>query len=194
MIRRSDESLKQQSELLLKDQYPGHDIGEGTYGLLTVFQWDSTTKLKIGRYTSFAFGTMALLGGEHRDDWVTQYPFSILWPEGQHIEGHPKSRGNIEVGNDVWVGADAMLLSGALVGDGAVVSARTVVSGAVAPYSIVAGNPMRFVRWRFPEAQRVEMLRIKWWDWPKERIGRALPALLSSDIGKFIRLVQQGEL
>lgn len=194
MIRQSDEVLKQRSEMLLRDQYPTYDIGEGSYGLLTVFQWDLSTTLKIGRYCSFSFGTLALLGGEHRDDWATQYPFSVLWPEGQHIEGHPKSRGDIEVGSDVWVGADAMLLSGASVGDGAVVSARTVVSGHVAPYAIVGGNPMRHIKWRFPEAIREELLLLKWWGWPKERIAKALPVMLNTDIERFIYLANRGEL
>ena len=44
------------------------------------------------------------------------------------IDGHPATRGDIVVGNDVWIGAEAMVTSGVTIGDGAVVAARSVVT------------------------------------------------------------------
>lgn len=181
-------------ETFLREAYPALDIGEGTYGLLSILTWDGPSKIHIGKYCSFGYNTHAFVGGEHRADWATTYPFSVLWPEGRGVEGHPASRGDVVIGNDVWVAAQATILSGSTIGDGAVVAARTLVSGAVAPYSVVGGNPMRFLRWRFPQPIREELLQIKWWDWPRERIAKALPVLLNPDIERFIYLAKRGEL
>lgn len=180
----------------LRERYPRYEFGEGTYGGLQVRTWGPTEMLRVGKFCSFSFGVEALLGGEHRADWASTFPFPALpeWPEAAEIKGHPKSAGDITIGNDVWVGAYALLLGSSVIGDGAVVAARTVVSGHVAPYAVVAGNPMRFVRWRFPEAVRAELLCIKWWDWPRARLVKALPYLLSTNVPGFLHQVEEGVL
>ena len=50
------------------------------------------------------------------------------------------------VGDDAWIGAGAAVLRGVTLGEGAVVAAGSVVTSDVAPMTIVAGNPARFVR------------------------------------------------
>jgi acetyltransferase-like isoleucine patch superfamily enzyme len=52
----------------------------------------------------------------------------------------------IRIGNNVWIGFQVCILPGVTIGDGAIVGARSVVAEDVAPGSIVAGNPARFVR------------------------------------------------
>ncbi|MDY6349961.1 MAG: hypothetical protein SPL62_05655 [Selenomonas sp.] len=34
-------------------------------------------------------------------------------------------------------------------------------------------NPARFIRWRFPEPIREALQKIRWWDWPLEKIHAA---------------------
>ncbi len=46
----------------------------------------------------------------------------------------------------VWIGKEAYLGAGSKIGSGAIVGARAVVIGAVAPNTVVAGNPAREVR------------------------------------------------
>jgi galactoside O-acetyltransferase len=46
------------------------------------------------------------------------------------------------------IGTNATILPGVTVGRGAIVGAGAVVTTDVAPYSIVAGVPAKFVRWR----------------------------------------------
>ncbi|MCM2678951.1 acyltransferase [Echinimonas agarilytica] len=53
------------------------------------------------------------------------------------------SKGGIVIGDDVWIGANCVILDGACISDGAVVGAMSLVRGNVAPYSVVAGNPLR---------------------------------------------------
>ncbi|KVH30662.1 acyltransferase [Burkholderia cepacia] len=48
----------------------------------------------------------------------------------------------------VWIGARAIISPGVRIGEGAVVGAGSVVTRDVEPYTIVAGNPARFIKER----------------------------------------------
>lgn len=171
----------------LQERFPEYRIGRGSYGDLEVRSWKEGATLEIGAYCSLAAGVRIFLGGEHRTDWVTTYPFSALWKEkaGQ-FSGHPRTRGDVIIGNDVWIGADAVITSGVTIGDGAVIGMRALVTRDVAPYTIVAGNPARPLRQRFTDDQVRRLLDIAWWNWPEERIERFLPLLLADRIDEFI--------
>ncbi|HSD39903.1 MAG TPA: glycosyltransferase [Rhodocyclaceae bacterium] len=51
----------------------------------------------------------------------------------------------VRIENDAWLGFESVVLKGVTIGRGAVVGARSVVTRDVAPYTIVAGNPARFL-------------------------------------------------
>jgi len=178
----------------LTERYPEYQIGKGTYGDLTVKAWGEGATLVVGSYSSIAEGVKVFLGGEHRIDWVTTYPFNILWDEGKGINGHPKSKGDVVIGNDVWVATDALILSGVTIGDGAVVGARAVVIKDVPPYAIVAGNPARIIKYRFDDEVVGQLLGIRWWDWDRKRIVNAIPFLLDDKPHDFISKVKEGLL
>jgi acetyltransferase-like isoleucine patch superfamily enzyme len=167
-------------------RYSGYEIGEWSYGTPEILSWGEGATIKIGRYCSFASGVEILLGGEHRVDWITTYPFNVFFREGSGITGQSRSKGDIVIGNDVWVGKDALILSGVSIGDGAVIGARSVVTGNVEPYSIVAGNPARHKKYRFSKNVIRELLSIAWWDWPLEKTKEAFPLLLSANLEDFI--------
>ena len=82
------------------------------------------------------------------------------------------NRGDIVIGNDVWIGYEAVILSGVTIGDGAIIGTRAVVTKDVPPYTIVGGVPAKPIRKRFDEKVIKELLKIKWWDWTKEKIAR----------------------
>ncbi|APR04067.1 CatB-related O-acetyltransferase [Thauera chlorobenzoica] len=171
----------------LQERFPQYAIGRGSYGDLTVRSWKEGTTLTIGAYCSIAAGVKVFLGGEHRADWVTTFPFPAIWPaDAGHITGHPRSRGDVVIGNDVWLGTEAMIMSGVTIGDGAVVGARAVVTRDVPPYAIVAGNPARIVRYRFDPVIIARLLRARWWHWSDDRIRTYLPLLLSDDPTRFL--------
>jgi len=178
------------TNIVVPKQYRSH-IGAYTYGHLNIMDWNEGSKLKIGKFCSFAKQVTILLGGEHRPDWVTMYPFSAkvfnpVWSEARTIKGHPKSKGDVIIGNDVWVGYGATILSGVTVGDGAVIGARALVTKNIAPYTIVAGVPAKFIRKRFSDKVIKELLRIKWWNWPDEKIRKNMKSLLSDNLQDFI--------
>ena len=142
--------------------------------------------MTIGAFCSISERVQIFLGGEHRVDWTTTYPFSVFWPSARHIDGHPRIRGDVHIGNDVWVGSDVMIMSGVTIGDGAVVGAGTVVTKDVPPYAVVVGNPAMVARLRFSEDIVERLLALRWWDWPDSKIEQLLPLMLSADIGPFL--------
>lgn len=164
-------------------------VGEFTYGQPQVREWGEGSRLIIGKFCSVAGNVQILLGGNHRIDWITTYPFPALsehWPNAKEIVGHPSSKGDVVIGNDVWIGSGATIMSGVSVGDGAVIGAQSLVSENVEPYTIVVGNPARMARKRFSPSQIEALLRIQWWNWPPEKIARHLPLLCSNKIDELI--------
>lgn len=160
-------------------------VGPYTYGRPKVRFPESGARLFIGRYGSIADGVEILLGGNHRTDWATTYPFPAmagLWPEASGMSGSDVSRGDVLIGHDVWLSSQAMVLSGVTIGHGAVVAARAVVTRDVPAYAIVAGNPARVVRMRFSESQVAALVASRWWLLPRERVVSLLPLLMSDRI------------
>lgn len=170
-------------------------IGRHTYGAPRLRWWGEPANLSIGSFCSIAEGVEIFLGGNHRTDWVTTYPFPVMrhWPEARAIQGHPATRGDVRIGNDVWLGAGCVILSGVTIGDGAVVAARAVVTRDVPAYAIVAGNPATVARMRFSAGQIQALQASAWWNWDADRIRAQLPRLLSSDVDGFLREAAAGD-
>jgi acetyltransferase-like isoleucine patch superfamily enzyme len=167
----------------------GYEIGDYSYGRLKIRSWGEGAGLKIGRFCSFADGVTIFLGGNHRTDWVTTYPFSDckdLWPEAAGRPSVLTTRGDVSIGSDVWIGAGATILSGVSIAHGAVVATRAVVSRDVPPYAVVVGNPATIVKLRFGEATIAALLELSWWDLPREKIASLIPLLQSSDVETVI--------
>lgn len=57
----------------------------------------------------------------------------------------------VVIGDRAWVSSHSVVLPGVTVGEGAVVAAAAVVTKDVAPYTIVGGNPARFIAERSRE-------------------------------------------
>ena len=171
------------------EQYPEFQIGVGSYGAPLVHDWHEGATLRIGAYTSIADDVHVFLGGNHRTDWVSQYPFPAFVEEANQIKGFGWTRGDVSIGNDVWLASGCTILSGVTIGDGAVVAARAVVSRDVAPYSIVAGNPARHIRFRFDAETRAALLESAWWLWPENEVRQIVHLLCSSDLSTFLAYV-----
>ena len=163
-------------------RYPNYQMGNGTYGMPEVHDWDEGSTLNIGAYCSIATGVEIFLGGHHRTDWISTFPFPAKIPEARHITDYGGSRGDVRIGSDVWICSNAMILSGVNIGHGAVVAARAVVTKDVPPYAIVAGNPARVVRYRMSEERIAALLRSQWWLLPEAQIKRLIPTLLSEQV------------
>lgn len=54
----------------------------------------------------------------------------------------------ITIHDNVWIATAAIVLPGVTIGEGAVIGAGSVVTRDVAPWSVVAGNPAKFIKKR----------------------------------------------
>ena len=127
-------------------------VGAYSYGFesMQIFSWGENINIEIGRYCSIAYGIKLFCGGNHRSDFLAQYPFGIIFPN--HFKKTNlelvKTNGDITIGNDVWIGRDVTIMSGITIGDGAVIGASSVVTKNVPHKYVALGNPARLLRRR----------------------------------------------
>ena len=139
-------------------------------------------KLIIGKFCQIASGvTFIMNGANHLQNSVSTFPFAIFgedWKDAMEGKSYP-SKGDTEIGNDVWIGFDATIMPGVKIGDGTIIGSKSVVTKDVKPYSIVGGNPAKLIRQRFSEERITELQEMKWWDWPVDKITANLNKLTS---------------
>jgi virginiamycin A acetyltransferase len=142
-------------------------------------------KLVIGKFCALARGVRFIMNGaNHQMNGFSTYPFYVFgkgWELVTPQLSDVPSKGDTVIGNDVWLGYDVLVMPGVTIGDGAIVATRSVVVSDVPPYSVVGGNPAKVIRNRFSEKVINELLAIRWWDWPVEKITRNLPAIVGAD-------------
>ncbi|HRJ70046.1 MAG TPA: CatB-related O-acetyltransferase [Beijerinckiaceae bacterium] len=171
----------------------GFDIGDFSYGAPKVRFAGMGAGLCIGKYCSIADRVDIFLGGNHRTDFVTTYPFTALpglWPEGEGLTDFTATRGDVRIGHDVWIGSGASILSGVTVGNGAVIAARAVVTRDVPPFAIVGGNPAKVIRFRFAPEIIVQLQETAWWDLPVSSVRKLVRVLQSDNMDAAIEAVR----
>jgi acetyltransferase-like isoleucine patch superfamily enzyme len=172
-------------------QQPWPNVSYGAYSYGGDVIWHkgdrANVKVTIGSYTSIAAGVEMMVGGNHRTEWASLFPFrGALGLPGAWKDGHPESRGDITIGSDVWIGRGALILSGVTVGHGAVIASRAVVTRDVAPYAMVGGVPARRIGQRFPDEQVAALLELAWWTWPEEELRAIVDLLNGADVEELI--------
>ena len=167
------------------------EVGNYTYGSdkLDIIGIESGKKVKIGKFCSIADGVTIFIGANHRVDWFTTYPFGHIheneFSKVKKDQGHPSTKGDVIIGNDVWIATKAVIMSGVKIGDGAVVGAYSIVTKDVPPYTIVAGNPAKQIRKRFDDMVINKLLELKWWDKTESEINEISDILCSNDLDKL---------
>jgi len=96
-------------------------------------------------------------------------------------QAHP-----VTIGHDVWIGHGAIILPGRTIGTGAVVGAGAVVTRDVPDYAVVAGNPARILRPRFPNDVARRLKQLAWWDWRHDALRAALPDFRRLPVEDFL--------
>ena len=166
-------------------------VGRHSYGVdrICIWSYGSDAQLSIGAFCAIADNVQVYLGGSHRVDWVTTYPFGHI---NQDIfnnfdgKGHPSTKGDVRIENDVWIASNVTIMSGVTISSGAVIANNAHVVRDVAPYSIVGGNPAQLLRYRFDRETVARLLKVAWWDWPDEKINAHVKLLCNPDIEKFL--------
>lgn len=143
-------------------------------------------KLIIGKFCSIACGTKFLMNcANHTLHSLSTYTFPLFgeeWENKMNVRDSWDNRGDITIGNDVWIGYEAVIMSGVTIGDGAIIGTRAVVTKDVSPYTIVGGSPARVLKKRFSDDIIDKLLKIKWWNWPAEKITRNLEYIQSGNL------------
>ncbi len=179
-------SEPQKSQNDFQKKYPNYTLGKNTYGLPIVYDWHESSTLQIGSYCSISSNVKIYLGGHHRMDWISTYPFPAFFDSVKHIKDYGGTNGNVIIGSDVCIYANVTILSGISIGNGAVIANGSVVTKDVADYEIVGGNPARHIKYRFNEETRCELLKTSWWDWEQQEILKISDILCSQDIGQLL--------
>jgi len=145
----------------------GSQIINVTMGKHSFCGYDCTIiNCEIGSFCSISNGVV-IGGGMHPIDWVSTSPVfyqgrdSVKKKYSNHIR-EPQKRTHI--GNDVWIGERVLIKQGIVIGHGAIIGMGSIVTKDVEPYTIVGGNPARFIRKRFAAEIVEDLLSIKFWD------------------------------
>ena len=157
-----------------------------------LYPWNND-KLIIGKFCQIAAGVEFVMNGaNHQMNAVSTFPFYTLagWDMKAPAPADMPLKGDTIIGNDVWIGQNVTILPGVHIGDGAIIGASSVVGSNVEPYTIVAGNPVQFIRKRFDEELTNLMLEWRWWDKPIEEINSLIPVLTSSDLTEVKKKVK----
>lgn len=132
--------------------------------------------VKIGSYCAFGENIRIITDNHDYNYPVMQYTFYRHYFGKEHpgvIKYPPnkeRTKGGVEIGNDVWIGHNATILSGVKIGNGAILGNGCIVTKDVEPYSIVSGIPARKIKMRFNEEIVKYFQEIKWWNWSENKI------------------------
>ena len=187
--------------LLVPDAYYIEKIKKYYSGTLTGTAIEDPVKLnppfsiansKIGKYTYISenskilcttIGRFCSIGpnlfsgwGIHPTNGISTAPmfYSTKKQNGYSLSAVDKiqEQKEIVIGNDVFIGANVIILDGVTISNGAIVGAGCVVSKNVPPYAIVAGVPMRILKYRFEDETIEKLLKINWWNSDHEELKK----------------------
>lgn len=149
-------------------------------------QWP-VDQLHIGDYVCIGAEAVILMGGNHthRTDWFSLYPFVETIAEAY------VGKGDTVIGDGAWIGMRAMIMPGLTIGEGAVIASGAIVTKDVAPYTIVAGNPAKPVRQRFPSATVEAVLALDIYQWDKAKFDALKPQLCGDDFDALATAARQ---
>src|SRR3989338_1134706 len=176
-----------------------YSVGKHSYGTenIKILRWPgsySNFKVKIGAFCSIGKNITIVGNGNHKYNRISTYPFAEMgWgPLTQQTENN-YGIGDIIIGNDVWIGDNVTINSGVCICDGAIIATNSHVVKNVSAYSIVCGNPAKFIKDRFDEKTIINLLEIQWWLLPDNIIKENFNAFVNSDpsnISQFISQIQ----
>ena len=186
----------------LKNVITDPNINVGDYTMYNDFVYDprdfqknnvlyhypiNNDRLILGKFCSIACGAKFIFtSANHTLSSLSTYPFPLFFEEWdldkKNVTDSWDNKGDIVIGNDVWIGYEAIVMQGVTIGDGAIIGTRAIVTKDVPPYTIVGGVPAKPIRKRFSDEVISQLLSIKWWKWPDEKIKKNFSAIQNGNI------------
>lgn len=140
-----------------------HNIDVGLYSYGCFDRWRMPGPMRVGRYCSISSTTRSVLTN-HPMDALTTHP-AIYEKAFGVVDADRLSAEPLVIEDDVWIGHNVVILPGCKhVGRGAIVGAGSVVTKDVPSYTVVAGNPARAIRARFPPDLAAAVEASRWWE------------------------------
>ncbi len=179
----SDKLWKIKLNGLIEDQFESkelraifaekYDINVGLYSYGCFVPEKIVKGTTIGRYCSFA-PDVCILNRNHGLDFISLHPYLFNSKLGL-VESDKLTFNHCTIEDDVWIGQGAIITpSVKRIGRGAIIGAGSIVTKDVQPYSIVAGNPAKLIKFRFTPNTIIEIEKSQWWKLSKEQIGSIL--------------------
>lgn len=130
------------------------------------------TNVEIGSFCSIANGVI-IGGGMHPIDWVSMSPVFYEGRDSVKAKFSEHKRDNVlktMIGHDVWIGQNCLIKQGVTIGNGSVIGMGSIVTKDVEPYTIVAGNPAKFIRKRFNDEIIENLEKSEWWNFNDDKL------------------------
>jgi acetyltransferase-like isoleucine patch superfamily enzyme len=110
--------------------------------------------ITVGSHCMFAWGSVIT------DSWIDDYTLTteqrreILHStakEQLRLLPSDNNSKTVFIEDNVWVGFDAVILPGVKLGRGSIVGSKSIVTEDVPAYAVVAGNPVKIIRYLQPD-------------------------------------------
>lgn len=153
----------QMESILLRDIYKKRyslDVGLYSYGCFDSTRFPVGTT--VGRYCSIAKSAY-VFNRNHGVKFISLHPYLYNSSLGVVAEDMIKTT-KLIIEDDVWLGHNSIICPSVdKIGRGSIVAAGAVVTKNVLPYSVVAGNPAKFIKYRFSIDRIKEIESSQWW-------------------------------
>lgn len=172
LVLRLEGAMRSATARKIMSEYHGVEIGAYSYGCFDPKRIPEG--VTIGRYVSLARG-VRMFSQNHPVEALSTHPYFYETAPGMSRLSGP-SPVTLEIGHDVWIGCNVLITPGCRrIGNGAVIGAGAVVTKDVPAFAIVAGNPARRLRDRFPLEVVERLQAAKWWQLSIEEVQARLP-------------------
>ncbi|MCF8428665.1 MAG: acyltransferase [Bacteroidia bacterium] len=138
-------------EFIFENENGKVSIGDRTF--IGGGKFISINNIEIGNDVMFSWGCTIMDNDAHSLLWRDRINDVLDWKKGldENKIGYYKKWDFVEsapivIKDKCWIGFNVIILKGVTVGEGAIVAAGSVVTKNVEPYTLVAGNPAKFIK------------------------------------------------
>ena len=152
LLRIGEESIIEGHIIFDKD---GASVNIGNYTYIGKSNIVCAERIDIGDHVLIAWGCTIIDHNSHALSAPQRIRDVADWYIGEK-DWSDVAKKRIKIENNVWIGFNSIILKGVHIGEGAVVGAGSVVTTDVESYTVVAGNPSKFIK----KVESDEMVRM----------------------------------